>query len=81
MSGRVRRRTITPMFTSTNANSVPMFTSSAIVVSGTNAASTEISAAKMNVTAIGVPVRSFTFDSQRGISPSRDIANVIRVCP
>jgi hypothetical protein len=30
---------------------------------------------------IGVPVVSLTLDSQRGISPSRDIANVIRVWP
>ena len=31
-SGRVRRRTITPMLVSTNANSVPMLTSFAISV-------------------------------------------------
>ena len=37
-SGRVRRRMITPMLTSRNANSVPMLTSFTISDSGTKAA-------------------------------------------
>ena len=42
MSGCVRRRMITPMFTSKNANSVPMLTSLTISLSGTSAASAAI---------------------------------------
>ena len=45
MSGCVRRRMITPMFTSRNANSVPMLTSLTISLSGTRAARTAISGA------------------------------------
>ena len=43
MSGCVRRRMITPMFTRKNANSVPMLTSLTISFSGTTAASVAIS--------------------------------------
>ena len=40
------RSTITPMFTSRNANSVPMLTSFAISSSGTTAASAAMNSAK-----------------------------------
>ena len=79
-SGRVRRSTSTPMFTRKKANSVPMLTSSAIVVSGTNAAMIAISPAKRTVVKTGV-WRLETEASFSGTSPSRDIANMIRVWP
>ena len=46
MSGAVRRRTMTPMLTIRNANSVPMLTSLAISDSGTKAAMTATSEAE-----------------------------------
>ena len=55
MSGLVRRRMITPMLTSTNANSVPMLTSLTISDSGTSAARIEIRMPKHSVSRAGVP--------------------------
>ena len=80
-SGRVRRRIITPMFTRKKAKSVPMLTSSAIVVSGTSAAMTAISPPKSIVVKTGVRRRSERLAIFSGTSPSRDIANMIRVWP
>ena len=77
----VRRRMITPMFTTMNANSVPMLTSLTISLSGTKAATTAIRNPKVAVIRIGVLVLSLTFAKLRGIRPSRHIANMIRVWP
>ena len=71
MSGCVRRRMITPMFTRKNANSVPMLTSLTISVSGTSAASAAIAMPKPSVSSTGVPVRGLTLAIPRGSSPSR----------
>ena len=79
-SGRVRRSTSTPMLTRKKAKSVPMLTSSAIVVSGTSAAMTAMSPAKTTVVKTGV-CRLETDAIFSGTSPSRDIANMIRVWP
>ena len=68
------------MFTRKKANSVPMLTSSAIVVSGTSAAMTAISPPKSTVVKTGVR-RLETLAIFSGTSPSRDIANMIRVWP
>ena len=78
-SGLVRRRTMIPMFTSTKANRVPMFTSLAISASGTKAARVAMSTPNSAVRRIGVLVRSLTLDSAAGNSPSRDIAKDTRV--
>ena len=81
MSGFVRRSQITAMLTMKKAKSVPMFTSSAISVSGTNAASSAIGTANTTVRITGVRVRSHTVASRSGINPSRHIENATRVCP
>ncbi len=81
MSGRVRRRMITPMLTRTNANSVPMLTSSTMVPSGTSAARTAISTPSVMVSFAGVPYRWLTVAIRRGSRPSRHIAKKIRVWP
>jgi hypothetical protein len=81
MSGRVRRRMMTPTFTRTNAKSVPMFTSSTILLSGTSAASTAISTPRPMVSLAGVPKRAFTVARPSGSSPSRHMAKKMRVCP
>ena len=80
MSGSVWRSTTTPTFTITNANSVPMLTSLAISASGTNAASRATSTAKVAVMRTGV-WRLESLAKPRGSSPSRHIANMIRVWP
>ena len=81
MSGFVRRSEITAMFTMRNANRVPMFTSSTISCSGTNAASTAIGMANTSVRITGVRVFSHTTASSEGISPSRHIEKATRVWP
>jgi hypothetical protein len=81
MSGSVRRRTITPMLTRRNANSVPMFTSLTISDSGTSAARMAMRMPMPIVSGTGVPVRGFTLAMPRGIRPSRAIAKKMRVCP
>jgi len=81
MSGCVRRRMITPTLTSRNANSVPMFTSFTISLSGTTAARAAIRMPMPNVSLTGVPVRGLTSASPRGIRPSRAIAKKMRVWP
>ena len=81
-SGCVRRRMITPMLTSMNANSVPMLTSLTISSSGTNAASDGDQDAEGGGDADrACGVFSLTFAKPRGIRPSRHIANMIRVWP
>jgi hypothetical protein len=79
-SGCVRRRTITPALTIKNANSVPMFTSSASSLSGITAASAATTTPMMSVMTTGTR-REFSRARPRGSSPSRAIANAIRVCP
>ena len=81
MSGWVRRRMITPMFTSRNANSVPMLTSLTISLSGTNAARSAMKKPMMKVSRTGVPVRGLIFATRREIRPSRAIAKKMRVWP
>ena len=77
----VRRRMITPMFTTMKANSVPMLTSLTISLSGTKAATIAIRTPKVAVIRTGVLVRGLTSAKRRGIRPSRHIANMIRVWP
>ena len=79
-SGWVRRSTTTPMLTITNANSVPMFTSLASSASGRKAASAAMPRPKTTVVLAGV-LRAVSRPKNFGTSPSRDIANMIRVCP
>lgn len=81
MSGRVRRSTITAMFTSAKAKRVPMLVASASCPSGTAAARPPQNSETSTVLARGVPVRGWTWESTRGISPSRDMAKRIRVWP
>jgi len=69
------------MLTSTNAKSVPMLTSLTISVSGTSAAMIAIRMPSVAVMKTGVRVLGCTYANRAGISPSRDIANMIRVCP
>jgi hypothetical protein len=80
ISGRTRLR-MTPALTSTNANKVPMWTSSTMALRGTRAASRAMPAPKIRVSRVGVPVRGSTSASRSGMSPSRAMANMIRVGP
>ena len=80
-SGCVRRRTMIPMFTMRNAKSVPMFTSLAISLSGTTAGEGGDEQAEQQGDARRRLARGSGFASDRGSSPSRHIAKVIRVCP
>lgn len=68
------------MLTRKNANSVPMFTSSASSDNGMKAA---IAAARIpNVSVIRTGVLRFeSFAKPRGSSPSRHMENMIRDCP
>jgi hypothetical protein len=72
---------ITPMLTSTKANSVPMLTSLTISLSGTSAARMAISTPKPMVSRAGVPYRWFTAASRAGSRPSRHMAKKMRVWP
>ena len=76
----MRRNTITPADTSTNANSVPMLTISSSLSIGNTVAVTATSAPTIRVMRTGVPCLP-VLASDRGSSPSRDIANSTRVCP
>lgn len=80
-SGSRTRRTITPTATTLNAVSVPMDTMSAKLSSGMKAASVDAKIATITVLCTGVMVRGFTFANRAGSSPSRPIANRIRVWP
>ena len=62
----MRRSTGTATETSRKANSVPMLTRSASAPSGTKAAMTRTSAAKISVMRTGVPVRGLTLADLRG---------------
>ena len=77
----MRRRMITPMLTTTNANSVPMLTSWTISLSGTNAASAANSTPQMPMIRTGARDVGFTFEMPFGISPSRLIAKRMRDWP
>ena len=79
-SGRVRRSTITPADTSTNANSVPMLTISSSLSIGNTVAVTATTRPTISVMRTGVPCRP-VLASCVGSSPSRDIANSTRVWP
>jgi hypothetical protein len=78
MSGRVRRSTGTAIDTTRKANSVPMLTISASVLSGTSAAMTATPATVSDVISTGVPNRGWTRLNTGGSSPSRARANPIR---
>ena len=69
------------MDTMTNANRVPMFTSSDSFSSEMNAESTATTTPVIAVVTHGVPKRGWTVDSCRGSRPSRDIANSTRAWP
>src|ERR1700712_303860 len=73
-SGRVRRSTRTPMATRTKANKVPMLTSSASSLSGTNVEMTATATPVVIVVRIGVPNRSLTVENPGGSNRSRLIA-------
>ena len=76
----MRRRTITPMFTIRNANSVPMLTSLAISLSGSSAAMIAVRMPNISVVNAGV-WRGLRREKIRGSSPSRLMAKKIRVWP
>ena len=82
-SGLVRRRMITPMLTSTNANSVPMLTSSTISPSGTKAARIAISDRRRPAVerAGRAGARADLREAARGSRPSRHIAKMMRRLP
>ena len=69
----------TPRLTSTKADSVPMLTSSMILLSGITAARTAMNTPNPSVSMTGVPVRGLTSASRSGSSPSRHIAKKMRV--
>ena len=81
-SGRVRRSTITPTLTSTNANSVPMLTRSASVVESTKPDEHRDHDAGDRGDAVRA-CRSvgWTLARPRGSSPSRAMAKATRVWP
>ncbi len=81
MSGRVRRSTTTATLTSAKANSVPMLVASASWPSGMAAASTPQKRETIRVLVRGVPVLGLTLPNALGTSPSRDMANRMRVWP
>ena len=64
-----------------NAKSVPMLTSSASSLSGTNAETRATTTPVVIVTRTGVPVRGLTREKTGGSSWSRDIAKNTRDCP
>ena len=72
---------ITPTDTTMNAVSVPMDTMSARLSSGTKPARIDETIATMTVLVTGVIVLGFTFANSDGSSPSRPIANRMRVWP
>ncbi len=76
--GLVRRSTTTAIATTRKANSVPMLTISASVLSGTNAPSTQTTAVVPSVIRNGVWNRSCTCPTAGGSSPSRHSAKPIR---
>ena len=62
-------------------DSVPMLTSSAIVVIGVKPAMAAVTVPVRAMTRTGVPVRAFRDANIGGNSPSRDIARSTRVWP
>ena len=72
---------ITPSDTTMKAVSVPMDTMSASLSSGTTAARTAAAVATITVLLTGVIVRAFTVANREGSSPSRPMANKMRVWP
>ncbi len=81
MSGRVRRSTTTATLTRAKANRVPMLVASASCPSGIAAARTPQNRETIRVLARGVPVLGWTLANTLGTSPSRDMANRMRVWP
>ena len=79
-SGRVRRSTMTPADTRTNANSVPTLTISSSLLIGNTDAVAATTTATSTVIRTGVP-REPVLANRRGSSPSRAIANSTRHCP
>ena len=80
-SGRVRRRMITPIATSTNANNVPMLTSSANVFSGNTNVTIATATPVTSVVRYGVRNRSDTAENTGGSRRSRHIAKNTRLWP
>ena len=77
----MRRSTITPIDTSTKANSVPMLTSSASVFSGKKKVSAATATPVTSVVRYGVPKRSETAEKIGGSSRSRLMAKNTRLWP
>src|ERR1700679_205128 len=77
-SGSLYRSTITPIETSTNANSVPMFDISANVPTSNNPAGIATSTPATQVANAGVRNRGCTLLKTSGSNLSRDIANQTR---
>src|SRR4051812_37119510 len=80
-SGCFLRSRITPNDTSTNAKSVPMFDKSAASPMSTSPAGSPTTKPAIQVDQCGVLNRVCTAENNFGSSPSRDIANQMRVCP
>src|SRR6476619_5524016 len=80
-AGSVRRNTITPAETNTNANSVPMFVRSTTSAMFANAAKNATNTPVRIVPMYGVRYLGCTFARNGGSNPSRDIEKKMRGCP
>src|SRR5512146_2632227 len=80
-SGCDLRRKSTPSDTSTKANSVPIFDRSAASLMLKKPAGIPTAAPAIHVDQWGVLNLGWTAENNFGRSPSRDMANQIRVCP
>ncbi len=80
-SGLVLRRTIMPMQTMTNANSVPITVISEITEAGTNAATSPVKTKKRRLDFHGVLKREWSWENTAGTNPSFDMEKNTRDCP
>src|ERR1700684_811277 len=80
-SGGLRRRRITPIETSTKANSVPMLARSAASPMSTRPAGIPTAKQAIQVDQCGVLYFGCTAENSLGNNPSRDMAYQIRACP
>ena len=80
-SGCVRRRTSTPIETSTNAASVPMLVNFATTSIGMKPATTATNTPTIILDRYGVRKRGCTCEKSPGKRPSRAMEKKMRLCP